>query len=113
MPLDLLPAAFACAPVAHRLRQRLGPFHGYARSDAPNRALFTFEEAERIVDAWRKLPAPSGSEARYEAHYNAIDKAFWFYDAEADAWHTWGGEDVGLATLYAVGEGAWGWDCKG
>jgi hypothetical protein len=108
MPLDLLQASFACAPVAWRL----GPFRGYARSAAPNRALFTFEGAERIVGAWEGLPAPSGSEARYEAHYNSLDKAFRFYDAGADVWHTWRGEDVGLATLYAVGEGAWEWDCK-
>jgi hypothetical protein len=108
MHIDLLQASFACASIA----RRLGPFRGYARSAAPNRALFTLEGADRIVGEWGRLPAPLGSRARYEAHYNSLDKAFWFYDAGADAWHTWRGEDAGIATLYAVGEGAWEWDCK-
>jgi hypothetical protein len=112
VPLDLLPSTFACAPISRLLRHRIGPFHGFARSSAPNRALFTIEEAERIVGAWKHLPAPADSEAPYEAHYNSIDKAFWFYDAGAEAWHKWDGEDVGLATLYPIGEGLWEWDCQ-
>lgn len=115
MPLDLLPATFACAPVGRQLSHRLGPYQGYARADSPNRPVFPFEEAERIVEDWKTLPPPSQRSprgGRYEAHYNSLDKAFWFYDAEADEWYTWKGEDIGLALLYPIGEGAWKWECR-
>lgn len=110
MPLDLLPDTFVCTPISDRLGQRLGPYHGFARTSAPDRPLFTFEEAERIAGNWKALP-PARDGKRYDARYNPVDEAFCFYDAKSEAWHEWEGEDVGLAVLYPIGEGAWSWDC--
>lgn len=115
MSSDLIPATFACAPIGRRLSHRLGPYHGYTRTGAPDQPYFAFEEAQRIIEDWKALPVPTQQEqqgTRYKAHYNSTDKAFRFYDAEKDAWHTWQGEDVGVALLYPIGRGAWKWDCR-
>jgi hypothetical protein len=128
MPLDLLPNTFACAPIGHRLSQRLGPYRGYAQAGSPHRPLFSLEQARRIAEDWNALPAPrqlvpqetlaggggsveTSGQTGYYAHFNSIDKTFRFYDPEAATWYTWSGEEAGIATLYPIGEGAWRWEC--
>jgi len=128
VPAELLPNRFSCAPVGRRLGQRIGPYQGYARAGAAHRPLFPFEEAERIAAAWRALPAqrregsqgatpdeasPEAAGSGYHAHYDHARRAFRFYDAEADVWHTWEGEKAGVATLFPIGEGGWRWECGG
>lgn len=114
---DVVPLSSTCNPIGRRLGESLGPYRGFAQSKAPERPLFSFEESERIAQDWRALPAPRlGGEAEdqavYDAHYNSTKKAFRFYDAATGVWHTWVGEELGLAIVYPIGEGAWKWDCR-
>lgn len=112
--MPLVPATFSCAPIGRRLSQHLGPYTGYTRPDAPERPLFSHEAAQRIMEDWKALPSPERPEgARYDAHFNSQDRSFRFYDPERDAWFAWKGEDVGVAALYPIGEGAWKWACHG
>jgi hypothetical protein len=106
----VVPVTSTCTPIGKRLAERLGPYHGFAQAGAPERPLFSAEEARRIAEDWRALPPAEGG-AQYEAHYNSTRKLFRFFDPEKGAWYEWGGEGAGVATLYPIGEGAWKWDC--
>jgi hypothetical protein len=111
MPSHLLPNTFACAPIGQRLSQRIGPYRGYAETPTAERPLFSLEVATRIAEDYRSLSPQDSGGGGYDAHYHAAQKAFRFYDPEADVWYTWEGEAAGVATLYPIGEGAWRWEC--
>ena len=112
--MSLVPATYSCAPIGRRLSHHLGPYTGYSRPDQPERPLFTKETARRIMEDWKALPRPETHAGEpYDAHFNSQDRSFRFYDAERNAWYVWKGEEVGVAALFPIGEGAWKWECHG
>ena len=67
---------------------------------------FPFEQAQRLVAAWRD----SGWKAGYDPKRDVFTFAAADGQAEADEPETFGGVEIGGKQLYPIGAGAWIWD---